>query len=865
MDSNKMHQIMVADKKLRISIGDKNLGKVKNKSATWGKLIEKMSQPQVDLNHTLEQYLKLSVERQGELKNVGFFVGGHCDNGVRRIGSVKERWVVTLDVDECGPGHLMDIEMENTALTPYEFFVYSTRKHTFAKPRIRIIIPLAKACEAEAYHALSRILGEKFDHTMESLDPVSYRVTQLMYWPSVCKDAEFYTYHNRGEMVEPLKVLEEFGDWQDHTKLPRSERDETQYNAAGKKPEDPELKDGLVGAFCRTYDVPAAIDEFLSDIYVDPIESHGGTRYTFAQGTTAHGAIVYDDGKFLYSNHMHDPASGHSQNAFDLVRIHLYGDLDKKAREGTTPMSMPSIKAMLEKLGDDVAVKRALQESNYDMATMFREDMDDEGVFSEVQDDEDDDKLSGPEAKHGNWLDHLDLNNEGVIKPTMNNVVKILKNDPRFKGCIQRNLFSQQHVYMNPLDLKGFDTLDLENDDPINGSLWTDTHTLYVKSMLESPRGKNRPGYGLYVTKENLNAAIDMAASQQRFHPVKSYLESVNWDGKKRAERVFIEYLGAEDNPYHREVCRLTLLAAVTRIFEPGHKFDYMPILEGLQGKGKSTFVSVLAHNWFREMGSFDDKNKSVEAMSGAWILEFAELHVFSKTEITRVKEFLSAKDETTRLAYAKNPRKFYRQCIFIGTTNQKEYLKDETGNRRFWPVLCTIFRINTDKLKRNLDQIWAEVVAMYRKAREDRPFGDLDLYLRDGDLLDFAVEMQKSRKAESQEEVLANQIIDWLEKPISAEEAKGQFVGEVSPFDEDLDEVFYRTKTCSVEIYEKVLGNERKRLSVDKSAQFLISKAMQQIPGWGRASKQGYFGSYGKQMVIYEKISEKINDDDDL
>ncbi len=391
MDNNKLHQIMVADKKLRISIGDKNLGKVKNKSATWGKLIEKMSVPQVDLNHTLDQYLKLSVERQGELKNVGFFVGGNCDNGIRRVGSVKERWVVTLDVDECGPGHILDLEMENTELVPFEFFVYSTRKHTSAKPRIRIIIPLAQACEAEAYHALSRILGEKFDPSMESLDPVSFRVTQLMYWPSVCKDAEFYTFHNKGDLVQPKQILEAFGDWEDHTKLPRSERDESQYSAAGKKPEDPEDKDGLVGAFCRTYDVPAAIDEFLSDVYVDPIESHGGTRYTYAGGTTAHGAIVYDDGKFLYSNHMHDPASGHSQNAFDLVRIHLFGDLDKKAREGTTPMSMPSVKAMLEKLVADLTepmtrLDRVRQQQSEARAALLREQAELEQCEAELSD-----------------------------------------------------------------------------------------------------------------------------------------------------------------------------------------------------------------------------------------------------------------------------------------------------------------------------------------------------------------------------------------------------------------------------------------------------------------------------------------------
>jgi putative DNA primase/helicase len=203
MDKNLLSAISIPELKLRISIGEKNLGKVKNKTTTWAKLISKMSEPLVDVQHTLPQYLNLSKERQAELKNVGFFVGGHCDGGVRRIGSIQERWVVTLDVDECTMAHVFDLKSGASELSEYEFFVYSTRKHTPEKPRLRIILPLEKPCEAEAYHALSRILAEKFDVTMESIDPVSYRITQLMYWPSVCKEADFLTFRNSGRLIVP--------------------------------------------------------------------------------------------------------------------------------------------------------------------------------------------------------------------------------------------------------------------------------------------------------------------------------------------------------------------------------------------------------------------------------------------------------------------------------------------------------------------------------------------------------------------------------------------------------------------------------------------------------------------------------------
>lgn len=860
MHNNRTEAVTIPQLKLRISIGDKNLGKAKNKTATWAQLISKMSEPMVDIRHTLPQYLNLSKERQAELKNQGWFVGGHCDEGIRQIGKIKERWVVTLDVDECSQAHVFDMECGLMELSKYEFFAYSTRKHTPEKPRLRVIIPLDSPCEAEAYHALSRILAEKFDVSMESIDPVSYRVTQLMYWPSVCKDADFYVFHNSGEVCSPEDVLNEFGDWQDHTKLPRSERDTSGHAAAGKKPEDPETKEGLVGAFCRSYDVTAAINEFLSEIYIDPVETHHGIRYTYAGGTTSHGAIVYDDGKFLYSNHMHDPAAGHSQNSFDLVRIHLFNDLDKKVKEGTSPMSMPSVKAMLDFLADDKEIAKELRASKYDLESMFREPVDDDDVFQDLgqgdDSEEDDDDLT-------DWTDELDANAEGVIKPVMNNVVLILMNDPRFKKCVRRNLFSNRQVYMDELNLKPFKCDPLPNTDRVNGSLWTDTHTLYVKMMLESPRGKQKPGYGLQLSKENLNSAIELAGARQAFHPVKDYLHSLKWDGKKRAEKLFITYLGAADNEYHREVCRLTLLAAVTRIFEPGHKFDFMPVLEGMQGKRKSTFVKVLAKNWFSEMDHVDDKNKAIETMSGSWILEFNEMQQFSRADVNRVKAFLSATDETTRLAYERNPRKFLRQCIFIGTTNQKEYLKDETGNRRFWPVLCEILRIDIDKLKRNVDQIWAEVATWYFELREAQPFGDLPLYLKDESLIDFATALQASRKPETPEEILAGQIEHWLSQPITLNELKGTLASEEDPFSEDKSRCAERVRTCSAEIYEKVLGNDRKRLSSDKTAQFQIGKAMQFVQGWARMSKPSYYGSYGKQAVMYERTKTQSEDDE--
>ncbi len=866
--------------KLRISVGHKNLGRVKNKTVTWTQLLQAASTPQHDVQYTLEQYKNLSLTMQSELKNVGFFVGGHCDDGVRRITNVRERWVLTLDVDECSPAHVADIEWGLSGISDFEFYSYSTRKHTRENPRLRILIPLARPVDAEAYHALSRIVGEMFDVTMKAIDPVSFRATQLMYWPSVCKDAEFFSFHNPGILLDPVEVLKNFGDWEDHTKLPRSERDSSNFSAAGRKPEDPTKKSGVVGAFCRVYDVPAAIEEFLPDLYVDPVETPQGLRYTYAKGTTSHGAIVYDDGKFLYSNHMHDPAAGHSQNAFDLVRIHLYGDADARVKEGTTPMNLPSSKAFIARLKEDEAVSSALRDENYDFDQATRQDLDDEDTFealdapkSDVVEGDLDDEPE--EIKSTKWLDRLDLNSDGIIKATMHNIVLILLNDVRFAGCIRRNLFNYRKVYYRELDFKAFGDLEIPVTDRINGSEWTDAHDRFVKLMLESPRGKNKPGYGLRANIQDLRDAIEHAADRRSVHPVRVYLESVKWDGKPRMENLFIDYLGADDSKrfkkYHQTTARLTLLAAVPSIYEPGHKFDFMPVLEGVQGKRKSSFVAGLSKGlWFREMGDIGDKNKTVETMTGAWILEWAELQQFGRAEIQQIKAFLSSAGETTRLAYARNTSTFLRQCIFIGTTNDTEYLRDPTGGRRFWPVACTVREIDTDKLAKNIDQIWAEALTMYRQLREENPDGVLPLYITDEETDKVAKWLQESRRQITNEETLADQIETWLEQPVPVAEAEGRVAEKDSDTWDDDGQLVYRHTVCSAEIYEKVMGYDRKRIATDRLNQNLISKAMHFVAGWTRhPDANARYGEYGKQRVLYKRDVPKkwppVPDDDDI
>ncbi|HYD04490.1 MAG TPA: VapE domain-containing protein, partial [Reyranella sp.] len=347
-------------------------------------------------------------------------------------------------------------------------------------------------------------------------------------------------------------------------------------------------------------------------------------------------------------------------------------------------------------------------------------------------------EAANPERK---WRQLLDLNEEGILKPTLHNLTLILRNDIRTKGIVEYNLFSEEFVQRRPPGIfqrrakAAKPTIQLAESifavkDKVNGDLWTDSKDAGLRVMLEAPRTQG--GYGIRVTDRDLKAAIDIIGTNSAFHPVREYLSGLKWDGRPRVETLFIRYLGAEDNEYSRDVTRLTLLGAVARAFEPGHKFDFATILEGVQGKRKSTFIEILARYWFVELqGDFSDRKRMIEKTQGSWICELPELTQFGKTDVEEIKAFISAKGDKDRLAYERRAKRFERQFILIGSTNRDEYLRDETGGRRFWPIACTVNEIDTDTFEKEVDQVWAEAVALYREMRQRQPRGTLPLYLR--------------------------------------------------------------------------------------------------------------------------------------
>lgn len=461
-------------------------------------------------------------------------------------------------------------------------------------------------------------------------------------------------------------------------------------------------------------------------------------------------------------------------------------------------------------------------------------------------DDDDFDKdADKPEALP--WKSLLDLNEEGVIKGTLHNLRLIVENDPWTAGVMAFNEFTQDVVQKakpgakkarrtgQPKPVLQLTGSSWEMRDTVNGDFWTEDKDNAIRAVIESP--KTQGGYGIKVPDRDLRAAIDIVGRKNAFHPVRNYLSGLKWDGAPRVELLFIDYMGSPDDPYTRAVARLMMTAAVARVFEPGIKFDFAIILQGLQGKRKSTFIQVLAKDWFAELeGDFDDPKQMVEMMQGAWILEMPELGGFVRADVRHIKAFVSRRSDKVRLAYAKRAQEYHRQCIFIGSTNDDKFLKDDTGNRRFWPIRCTVDSIDTDRLEREVDQMWAEALTLYRSMRAAHPRGGLPLYLTEADAQCIAARLQESARVESADDGTAGQIEAWLNKPIVTGDIDQSADGQL------------RNVTCLKELWIDCLGNDERSYN-QQSAQ-MLGRAMSKLTDWAADGRYFTFGRYGRQRA---------------
>lgn len=527
----------------------------KNRQLTWSDFLKKLSKTR-RTGETAAEYKSFPKSKQDEIKDVGGFVGGTLKEGRRTAESVQWRSVITLDAD-FAEKDLWDSLI--FTLGDYACCIYSTHKHSPQKPRVRLILPLSRPVTPDEYQAISRLVAS--DIGIDQFDDTTYQPHRLMYFPSTSQDGEYIFKYNDSAWLDADEQLERYQkdfktDWTDQSFWPTSSRVHEDIRKAVSKQEDPLVKKGIIGAFCRTYDIHEAIGKFLVDVY----EPCGMNRYTYKEGSTSAGAIVYDD-KFLYSHHSTDPAGGKLLNAFDLVRIHKYRNLDEDAAEGTPTGRLPSYKAMQDLAMEDSAVKETIGKEK--MAQIADE-------FTEVSDED----IKNLDTK---WTASLDVNRWGRYESTPHNIKLILENDPNLKSRFAVNEFSHRICVVKPL---------IWRKDKKNLGDWTDFDDSCLRNYLSDVYG---------IAGENkIKDARNEIVSKNSFNPLKDYIDSLQWDGKERLDSFFIDYLGAEDTPLVRAMTRKTICAGAARVLDPGCKWDYVLTLVGGQGIGKSYTVKRL-------------------------------------------------------------------------------------------------------------------------------------------------------------------------------------------------------------------------------------------------------------------------------
>jgi len=235
---------------------------------------------------------------------------------------------------------------------------------------------------------------------------------------------------------------------------------------------------------------------------------------------------------------------------------------------------------------------------------------------------------------------------------------------------------------------------------------WTDVNSTRLRVWLS----KN---YEVEVGMDTIDLVVESIAKQQARHPIREYLESLKWDAELRIPVMFERYFGAPASVYHAEIARMWMISAVARIMQPGCQADYMIVLEGPQGTRKSTAIKILAKGWSADTIVDIGRPDAMQALRGVWIYEVAELaSIRSAKDIEKVKGFITSRVDHYRKSYGRRTEDFPRQCVFAGSTNDKFYLNDPTGNRRYWPVPC--LDIDTESLARDVDMLWAEAMSRY-------------------------------------------------------------------------------------------------------------------------------------------------------
>lgn len=795
----------MGERKYSIAVGNSCEAKFwSNEEVTFDELCQRLSKTKYT-SETIEQYKRFNKEERNKAKDNGGFVGGKLKGTKRGVSEVLFRSMLTLDLDKAKVGFINKF----TAESKYLSCLYTTHSHTKDEPRCRVIVPLSRDVPPDEYNAIARLFASQFG--IEQFDACSFRIAQLMFYPTTPKDGEFIFKKIEGEILNPDEFLADYPMWQDISTLPLTPDELPKNNVQrGRKKKDPTELKGVIGAFCRAYTVQEAIETYLSDVY-EPTDKNN--RYSLKSADSKGGLIIYDD-KYAFSHHATDIACGRELNAFQLVMLHLFGSDNNDA-----------VKKMKEVARDDEHVRTQLILDNGE----FDED--------EINDDSQSDSPIVSKAKPiKDWISKLSIGIDGAIENTSKNLEIILENDKNLQGFAYNELSNRVEVIGR-----------VPWDRPKDNRFWREADESQLRLYIDKKY--------IEFKERNFEVAFNSIVDNRRFHPVRDYLNSLpKWDGIKRVEDVFIKFLSADDNDYTRAITKKTFVACVARAYHPGTKFDSIPVLDGAQGIGKSTLIKYLAgEEFFSDNLSLTDMNDktAAEKIQGNWLIEIGELSGMKKADIEKVKSFVSTTDDKYRASYGRVVESHPRQCVIFATVNGdgRGYLRDITGNRRFWIVKCnqTLQKRMWDENDKNYrDQFWSEAKEIYESGEQ--------LYL-EGSLLDTATDYQNEALEQDERVGIVEQYLNRL-LPTNWHEMDLYKRRSFLNGDDFIIEkgTIQRTEVSNAEIWCECFGKSQSDLKSSDSYQ--LAAIMKQIGGWERTSSIRNLPIYGRQRIYKKRLN---------
>ena len=604
-----------------------------------------------------------------------------------------------------------------------------------------------------------------------------------MYWPTCSSDGEYICRKYENEWIDPDEFLRDYPAWQDPTTLPKALSEKETVQKERKKQANPLTKNGIVGAFCRAYTIQDAMQNFLSDIYEPTADEN---RWGYKDAESLPGVIIYDD-KFAYSHHASDPAYGKLLNAFDLVSLHLFdGDFKKMTEFAASDKKVCAL-----------ALKERQQEAKQEFP---------------------------------DWTKSLTQNKNLQVENTLHNIKLIMQNDEYLKNIVFNQL-------ADGMEIKG----EVPWTHP--SRFWRDADDAQLICYVDEK-------YGAFSAR-HYDIAVTKVVDDRSYHPIREYFDSLpKWDEEKRVDTLLVDYLGADDNDYTRAVIRKVLCAAYKRVYEPGIKFDYMPVLNGAQGIGKSTFIANLGMEWFSDSLTLSDMNDktAAEKLQGYWIIEIGELAGMKKADLDKVKAFVSRVDDKYRASFGRRVTSHPRQCVFFGTTNSDNgYLRDITGNRRYWNIKVT----GESKYKpwqmtaEIVAQIWAEVKILAEAGEK--------LYLPP-ELEEYARAEQRNAMEQDEREGLVAEYLEILLphkwENMSLHERRDYLRDPDDPT--HTEPQYKRVEVSNIEIWCECF--ERRKEDLRPIDSYSIAAIMSKFPGWQRQPNPKRIPLYGLQR-IYRRL----------